>query len=190
MHALALHEYVVDDISPVLVLCWGTALSSLPGCLSCAPRMSSTRDFANRKDESPSTTASKASSATGSAWAKSSVSSRCPTESLTEASAPSVSRRSCSCAPNTSACGLCGRGMFICAAAVDASLLRSCTSGEEKARTVPSGAYITPSARQHVNGNVAGGTVRKKLEMTRRLLGSPAASSPPLCSNACATTSP
>ena len=42
----------------------------------------------------------------------------------------------------------------MCRAAVVAFLLRSCTTGEEKARTVPSGA------------------VRKKFEMMRRLDGS------------------
>ena len=61
---------------------------------------------------------------------------------------------SSSCDPSTSANDRSGRGKPICRAAVVAFLLRSCTTGEEKARTVPSGA------------------VRKKFEMMRRLDGS------------------
>ena len=67
---------------------------------------------------------------------------------------PSVMVTSSSWDPSTSACDRSGRGKPMCRAAVVAFLLRSCTTGEEKARTVPSGA------------------VRKKFEMMRRLDGS------------------
>ena len=77
--------------------------------------------------------------------------SKCVTES---GRIPSVMATSSSCDPSTRACERSGRGNPMCRAAVVAFLLRSCTTGEEKARTVPSGA------------------VRKKFEMMRRLDGS------------------